>query len=491
MKDRVKYDKVRRMVEEVEKSGVSSSLKNSTICTMLKPIVAKANPIASAFSMMERDAVDLKVMRGLCANGIPFNVLRNPQFCEMITAINNAPKGYKAPSYEKARTILLDECKRDVEKDLTMIKDTWYTQGVSIVSNGWSNKHRPLINVIAANSRGAMFIEALATTIVLKSWKEWTKNGDEKMKTMGALVAETISDDEFWEEVENIVAITKPLYLLIKFSDGESPKLGEIYEKMDSMLGELKDIMTNNKYKDSYEQMEAIVVERWAKMNIPMHCLGFALTPRFYDHHYLETPAPGGVPRKAPNLDKEVVLGVMDDFERIAENGAKQKLLREQFVIFHMKKGIYSMPAAQIDAVTMDSIDWWSTYGSETPELAEVAKKVLSQPISSSSAERNWSTYSYIHNVKRNRLNCTRADKLVFIHSNIRLQSRFFESYVTGPHKRWDMDPENSYLEDSAVKLEDMGWRSLDDDNDFDVTETIEEDEDNYTKNKGKKQRKN
>ncbi|KAF2315478.1 hypothetical protein GH714_039842 [Hevea brasiliensis] len=387
MKDRVKYDKVRRMVEEAEKS-----------------------------------------------------------------AINNAPKGYKAPSYEKARTVLLDECKRDVEKDLAMIKDTWYTQGVSIVSDGWSNvKHRPLINVIAANSRGAMFIEALATTIVLKSWKEWTKNGDEKMKTMGALVAETISDDEFWEEVENIVAITKPLY----------------------------------------EQMEAIVVERWAKMNIPMHCLGFALTPRFYDHHYLETPAPGGVPRKAPNLDKEVVLGVMDAFERIAENGAEQKLLREQFVIFHMKKGIYSMPAAQIDAVTMDSIDWWSTYGSETPELAEVAKKILSQPISSSSAERNWSTYSYIHNVKRNRLNCTRADKLVFIHSNIRLQSRFFESYVTGPHKRWDMDPENSYLEDSAVKLEDMGWRSLDDDNDFDVTETIEEDEDNYTKNKGKKQRKN
>ncbi|KAF2300455.1 hypothetical protein GH714_013512 [Hevea brasiliensis] len=251
-------------------------------------------------------------MRGLCANGIPFNVLRNPQFCEMITAINNAPKGYKAPSYEKARTVLLDECKRDVEKDLAMIKDTWYTQGVSIVSDGWSNvKHRPLINVIAANSRGAMFIEALATTIVLKSWKEWKKNGDEKMRTMGALVAETISDDEFWEEVENIVAIAKSL---------------------------------------------------------------------FYDHHYLETPAPRGVPRKAPNLDKEVVLGVMDAFGRIAENGAEQKLLHEQFAIFHMKQGIYNMPAAQIDAVTMDSIDWWSTYGSETLELTEVAKKFTQQP---------------------------------------------------------------------------------------------------------------
>ena len=113
----------------------------------------------------------------------------------------------------------------------------------------------------------------------------------------------------------------------------------------------------------------------------------------------------------------------MDAFERIGEDATEQKLLHDQFATFHMKKGIYAMPQAQMDAATMDAIDWWSTYGSETPQLAEVAKKILSQPVSSSSAKRNWSTYSYIHNVKRNRLNCSRADKLVFIHSNIHLLS--------------------------------------------------------------------
>lgn len=111
--------------------------------------------------MMERNTVDMKIMRALCANGIPFNVLRNPQFQEMITAINRAPAIYMAPSYDKARTVLLDECVRDVEMGLTSVKDTWYTQGVSIVSDGWSNvKHRPLINVITTNSRGAMFMYA-------------------------------------------------------------------------------------------------------------------------------------------------------------------------------------------------------------------------------------------------------------------------------------------------------------------------------------------
>ena len=90
---------------------------------------------------------------------------------------------------------------------------------------------------------------------------------------------------------------------------------------------------------------------------------------------------------------------------------------------------------------------------------------MLSQPITSSSAERNWSTYSFIHNVKRNRLNSTRADKLVFIHSNIRLQSRFSESYKDGPFKKWDINPEHTYIDDSSVRLEDLRWKSLEDDN--------------------------
>ena len=43
------------------------------------------------------------------------------------------------------------------------------------------------------------------------------------------------------------------------------------------------------------------------------------------------------------------------------------------------------------------------------------------QPSSACSCERNWSTYDYIHNKKRNRLEAQRAEKLVYIFSNLRL----------------------------------------------------------------------
>ena len=41
----------------------------------------------------------------------------------------------------------------------------------------------------------------------------------------------------------------------------------------------------------------------------------------------------------------------MEEFNRISENRDEERLLREQFATFNMKKGLYSLPAAQMDAV--------------------------------------------------------------------------------------------------------------------------------------------
>ncbi|KAJ0568253.1 putative ribonuclease H-like superfamily [Helianthus annuus] len=183
--------------------------------------------------------------------------------------------------------------------------------------------------------------EALATTIVLNSWRDWMKSGDANARTEGANITETIKDEEFWESVENILAITKPIFLLIKFCDGEGLKMGEIYEKMDNMVGEIKDVMKDNKYAGYFEEINQIVLARWDKMSIPLHCLAHALNPRFYDKHYLQKLAPGDVKRKAPNLDVEVSDGVIEAFKKIGEDEEERSMLRAQFATFHMKKGIF------------------------------------------------------------------------------------------------------------------------------------------------------
>lgn len=46
--------------------------------------------------------------------------------------------------------------------------------------------------------------EALATNVVLKTRKDWVKQGDEHARKMGALNAETIGSEEYWDEVDYI-----------------------------------------------------------------------------------------------------------------------------------------------------------------------------------------------------------------------------------------------------------------------------------------------
>uniref|UniRef100_A0A803NCW0 DUF659 domain-containing protein n=1 Tax=Chenopodium quinoa TaxID=63459 RepID=A0A803NCW0_CHEQI len=130
LSNRVLLQQLRKKVEDAEHDGVSPSLTRSTV--NIKTTVATSSPIEKSL-----------------------------EFGEMCKALNHAPKDYKPPSADRAITSLLDDCKREIEKECAPVKDTWVTQGTSIVSDGWTNvKHKALMNVIASNSRGLMFLYA-------------------------------------------------------------------------------------------------------------------------------------------------------------------------------------------------------------------------------------------------------------------------------------------------------------------------------------------
>eukprot|EP00253_Pinus_taeda_P032378 PITA_32378 len=79
----------------------------------------------------------------------------------MIKAVNEAPKGYKSPGYEKVCTTLLASERKSVDRQLQAIRDTWAEIGVSI-SDGWRDqRNHPLINVVAVCPQGAMFLKAV------------------------------------------------------------------------------------------------------------------------------------------------------------------------------------------------------------------------------------------------------------------------------------------------------------------------------------------
>ena len=66
---------------------------------------------------------------------------------------------------------------------------------------------------------------------------------------------------------------------------------------------------------------------------------------------------------------------------------------------------------------------WWSMFGSSTPTLSMLARRLVSQCASSSGCERNWSTFAFIHTKVRNRLSYKKLHKLVYVNYNLRIQN--------------------------------------------------------------------
>jgi hypothetical protein len=81
-------------------------------------------------------------------------------------------------------------------------------------------------------------------------------------------------------------------------------------------------------------------------------------------------------------------------------------------------------------------------FGSECPELQSVVQKVLSQISCTSVCKRNWSTYDFIHNKKRNRLPPDRANDLVEVFSNLRLISKVNNIEYEEQMVAWDSGKE-------------------------------------------------
>lgn len=110
-----------------------------------------------------------------------------------------------------------------------------------------------------------------------------------------------------------------------------------------------------------------------------------------------------------------------------------------EYLNFISKSGDFNDYDSIMSRYGMDPKGWWLLYGSSAPMLQAIASKILAQPSSSSCAERNWSIYSFVHSMRRNKMTPVRAEDLVFIHSNLRLLSRRSPQYKQGESKMWDI----------------------------------------------------
>ena len=138
---------------------------------------------------------------------------------------------------------------------------------------------------------------------------------------------------------------------------------------------------------------------------------------------------------------------------RLFPNAEERRCVLDEFARFSICGGGFDIHDSIADRGEVEPINWWVIYGGAAPNLQGIALKLLGQPSSSSCSERNWKTYSLIHDAKRNQLTPKRAEDLVFVHSNLRLLSRRSTEYLTGESRFWDVAGDAHEPFDGAEQL--------------------------------------
>ncbi|KAL7184660.1 hypothetical protein ACSBR2_026747 [Camellia fascicularis] len=323
---------------------LTSQVQSQTIRSSDVPRSVKVS-IDNMFHVRNREEVYQMIARCHYSNDIAFNVVRSLWWANMVTAINDAPKGYKSPNYEKVRTNLLDKEQHKVQQSLNPLMQDWSIHGVSIVSDGWSNlKNQTLINIMAISG----VIEFVGPSNAVQAVTDNATN----YKAAGAIIQLKLLSPYFESLDEDIVKCEDPALLFVDKSykrDSDKAVIGEVYVLMDIVLGNIKDTLSND------------LID---KMNIPLYCLAYILVHKYYTNSWLSKSAPGGVRRLKPRFDVEVQKGYLKAIETMICDQTKAAVIRKQIIN---------------DRATVDALSWWHLYGGAAPELYSLALKVLSQ----------------------------------------------------------------------------------------------------------------
>ncbi|KAG4969437.1 hypothetical protein JHK85_035858 [Glycine max] len=269
--------------------------------------------------------------------------------------------------------------------------------------------------------------KGLQEMVISDQWSSYKEDDVAKAK----FVKDTLLDDKWWDKVDYILSFTSPIYDVLRRTDTEASSLHLVYEMWDSMIEKVKNAIYQYERKEEsegstfYEVVHSILIDRWTKSSTPLHCLAHSLNPRYYSHEWLSEDSN----RVPPHQDMELTRERLKCFKRFFLDVDVRRKVNIEFANFSDGREGFDDLDSLNDRGQMDPKAWWLVHGINAPILQKIALKLLA----------NWSTYSFIHSLKRNKMTPHRAEDLVFVHSNLRLLSRNTPQYHQEETKMWDV----------------------------------------------------
>lgn len=141
----------------------STGQNGSTCPSLLFPHPSpSAQPILDDVQKQKQDDADKKVAAFFYHNSIPFSAAKSMYYQDMVDAIAEFGVGYKAPSYEKLRSSLLEKVKGEIHNRFKKYRDEWKETGCTVLCDSWSDGRTKSIVVFSVTcTKGTLFLKSV------------------------------------------------------------------------------------------------------------------------------------------------------------------------------------------------------------------------------------------------------------------------------------------------------------------------------------------
>ncbi|XP_059669339.1 uncharacterized protein LOC132314495 [Cornus florida] len=270
-------------------------------------------------------------------------------------AIGQHGPGIKPPSYHEVRVPLLKKELEHIDNLMQDHREEWARYRCTIMADRWEDKRRRcLINFLVNCPKGTMFIQSVDAS-------SYSKTGEKMFDLLNKFVQQI--------GVSNVIQV-------------------------------VTDSASSNVVADINFNMWNI------QLHHPLHAAGHFLNPEYvYSNPNIEQ-------------DEEVMGGLYQCIERLVPTTEVQDKISLELSRYMKADGLFGSSIAVRQRKSRAPADWWSAYGSTTPNLQKFAIKILILTCSASGCERNWNVFEHLHSKKRNRLTQCRLNDLVFIKIN-------------------------------------------------------------------------
>lgn len=272
-------------------------------------------------------------------------------------------------------------------------------------------------------------------------YNEWKTSRSKKEKD----VQNDIINNEFWNDCFVVIQATTPLVRLLRLMDfDEKPVLGYVYGGVNRAINAIIEYFKHQNNK--YEPYTNIVQDKWQNTLLhDIHAAAYFLNPVYQYDEDAGSNSPEVMRMLQTILHNSHVSNI--DGDKLAAETAIYRRREGSFATSSALTVIKTSKPGNIFEVLFFIInfylfsylfifylysleDCWGYYGHNAPNLQKIAIRLLSQTVSSSGCERNWSVFKRIHTKRRNRLEHQKLSDLVFIHYNLRLKNMYITSLI-------------------------------------------------------------